>query len=86
MTIFRSNKVADAIRPVVLWIENKHAEPMRLMLEPWLNIFDIEPGKFAKVVALVENSLDDMQIEYHADAFVSVWCPPNTVVSLEDKR
>jgi hypothetical protein len=50
-------------------IENKSESTLRIMLEPWARVFDINPSEIITLSGLLEN----FSIEYWNDNFISIW-------------
>lgn len=93
MTIFRFKRAAPPVPAVgfvagerLLWIENKGDGDLRVMLEPWCDIVDIPPGQYARLAAIFETELDEYHVQYHSDAYLGVYCPASTTITVVEER
>lgn len=69
-----------------LWIENRGSFDLRVMLEPWCDLVDVPPGQYAKLTAHFTDDRDEFLAQYYPDACVSVYCPPETTLTVVEKR
>ncbi|MEM8918916.1 MAG: hypothetical protein AAGE37_08665 [Pseudomonadota bacterium] len=66
----------------VLPIENKSNETLRIMLEPWAEEYDIEPGMSVSL----SGDLTGLQIDYHTETYISFWLEHEIKVLLDNKE
>ena len=59
-------------------IRNQSQAELGVMLEPWTDREDIEPG--GQLVVEGELSDDDIVIDHFDDHFISIWCPPGSTL------
>ena len=70
----------------MLWIENTGDRNLRVMLEPWCQIVDVPPAQFAKLVATFSDETDEYHVQYDSDAYLGVYCPPDTTIEIVEER
>ena len=90
MTTFRSKPQAEPPAGYPqrreLWLENVATRDLRIMLEPWCTIAEVPPKQWAKLEATFEDSRDEYHVQYDPDAYLGVYCPPDTTIEVIAER
>ncbi len=69
-----------------IWVENTGQSELRIMLEPWCDIYDIPVGHHAKLVGQFEDELDEFVVQYDPDNYLGIYCPYETKVTIIEDR
>ena len=65
---------------MIVPIENKTATRMSVMLEPLTWTVELEPGQVAEIVMPTLPDPHELQFDYHAENWLSVWVPPDATI------
>ena len=68
----------------ILSISNKTNLPLRVMLEPLADTFDIAPSDTAEVTCEFALHGQPVEVEFHPENFISIWTIGEVRVNLGD--
>ena len=69
-----------------LWLENNGSRDLTVMLEPWCTIVEVPPKQWARLDATFEDDQDEYHVQYEQDAYLGVYCPPDTTIEVVTER
>jgi hypothetical protein len=59
-------------------VRNKSSSELGIMLEPWTNREDVEPGSTIEVVGDFVD--EEVIIDVGNENFISIWSPPRSII------
>jgi hypothetical protein len=61
-------------------LRNKSQGTLRIMLEPWAQTYDIEPGADVSIITNFNDALQPVSIDHWSENFIAIWVPAGTSV------
>jgi hypothetical protein len=64
-------------------LRNNTANPLRIMIEPWVERYDIAAGSQVELLCDLKDGEIDFEINFEEDNFLGIWAPDGTKVLLD---
>ena len=64
-------------------LRNNSAKPLRIMIEPWVEGYDIPAGSQVDLLCDLKDGDIDLEINFENENFLGIWAPDGTAVLLD---
>lgn len=66
-----------------IMLRNNSGQTLRIMLEPWAEVYDVPVEKEVKIQCELKEDEIDFEIDVERDNFLGLWVPDGTKVSID---
>lgn len=66
-----------------IMLRNNSAKPLRIMIEPWVECYDIPADSQVELLCNLKDGEVDFEINFEDDNFLGIWAPDGTTVLLD---